>query len=89
MQNNSWPVTSTNYDFNREVYAWRYEGPPGGTYTLRITQAVLEDQPPPTLIGYLDELKVALILAREPEKYVLVHRSGASVGVKVLDQPPQ
>ena len=45
MKAKGWEVTRTNYDFDREVYAWRYDQRGGNSPTLRIGRQVLEDYP--------------------------------------------
>jgi len=46
MNEKGWQVTHTEYDFGREVYAWRSEVRGSPSPTLRISQAVLEDYLP-------------------------------------------
>jgi hypothetical protein len=41
MKANGWEVTRTNYDFEREIYAWRHDMRGGASPTLRIARKVL------------------------------------------------
>jgi hypothetical protein len=40
MRARGWEVTRTNYDFDREVYAWRHDQRGGNSPTLRISRGV-------------------------------------------------
>jgi hypothetical protein len=83
MKDQGWAVTTTHYDFRREIYAWRNEAP-GDSHTLRVTQAVLEDHPAAELIGHLNRLHVADLISGNPRN-TLVRRSGGSVVAVALD----
>jgi hypothetical protein len=52
-------VTSTDYNFDREIYAWRHDLRSGPSPTLRFSQGVLEDYPAFALVEILDQLGVA------------------------------
>jgi hypothetical protein len=43
MKAKGWVVTRTNYDADREVYAWRHDVRGGSSLTLRISRRVLEN----------------------------------------------
>jgi hypothetical protein len=88
MKDHAWPVTWAKYDFTHEVYGWRSEAP-GGSHTLRVSQAVLEDRPGAELTAHLDRLRVADRIRQEPKRYHLVKRQGAEVVVESLDGPPR
>jgi hypothetical protein len=80
MKGNGWDVSTTNYDFSREVYAWRQERAGGKSPTLRITQSVLEDYPAFALPEILDRLNVAAAIRAEPAaKLVVAQRDGRTV----------
>jgi hypothetical protein len=80
MKRNGWDVSITNYDFSREVYAWRQERAGGNSPTLRITQSVLEDYPALALPEILDRLNVAdAIKAKPTAKLVVAQRDGHTV----------
>ena len=80
MKGKGWDVSITNYDFTKEVYAWRQELPGGKSPTLRITQSVLEDYPAFVIPEILDRLNVAAAIKAEPTaKLVVAQRDGQTV----------
>lgn len=87
MKEHGWPVTIVNYDFDFENFAWRHEAP-GVSYTLRISQRVLEDYPPGELIRHLNRLGVADVIGKNPKAYALVMREGPAVVLTVSPSPP-
>jgi hypothetical protein len=54
MKARGWEVTRTNYDFEREVYAWRHDQRGGNSPTLRISRQVLEDYPGFVVVHHLE-----------------------------------
>ena len=62
MEARGWKVTAVNYDFDREVYAWRHEQRGGNSPTLRINRAVLENYPAFALMEHIAGLKVARLV---------------------------
>jgi hypothetical protein len=54
MKTKGWEVTSTNYDFDREVYAWRHGQRYGNSPTAPIGRQVLEDYPAFVMLHHLD-----------------------------------
>ena len=81
MRLKGWGVTRTNYDQDREVYAWRQDAQEGGpAHTLRISREVLEGYPPFAVIEHLSRLRVADAIRTQPHiRWVLVQR-----GTRVL-----
>jgi hypothetical protein len=75
----------TDYDFDREIYAWRHEVRSGPSPTLRIAQKVLEDYPAFALLHHLDHLKVAAAIRADPAAYLVVLQRGSRV---VLEELP-
>ena len=60
MKAKGWAVNCRpEYDFDREVYAWRHGVPGVHPPTPRICQRVLEGYPAFALLHHLDQLKVA------------------------------
>ena len=86
-QQHGWPVTATNYDFDREIYAWRSESQTAPR-TLSITRRILEDTPAPELGSVLDSLRVADALNAKPKAYTLVMQEQGHAIVRQLDKPP-
>ena len=84
MEKHGWPVTDTHYDFDREVYAWRHDAL-GGSHTLRMSQAVIEDTDAQALVGALDFWKAAELMREKAEAYTWLKRSPTGV---VLEQLP-
>jgi len=66
MKAKGWEVTRTNYDAEREIYAWRHELPGGKSPTLRIARYVLEHYPAFVVLYHLDQLKVAQAIRARP-----------------------
>jgi hypothetical protein len=79
MEARGWPVTRTNYDFSREIYAWRQDVAGGPSPTLRMSQKVLEDYPAWALMHHLKELKVAQALRSRPDAPLVVVQNGPRV----------
>lgn len=82
-----WPVSSIHHDFDRDIYAWRFEGATQSR-TLRITKTVLTDTPSDLLAVVLDGLDVANAMDRLPRAYTVVMREGADVVLRQLERPP-
>jgi hypothetical protein len=74
-----WEVTRTNYDADREIYAWRHELRGGKSPTLRISRRVLESYPAFVLLYHLDQLKVARAMRAQPEARLVVVQTGSTV----------
>jgi hypothetical protein len=83
MQSKGWEVTRTNYDFDREICAWRHDVRDGPSPTLRISRQVLEDYPAFVVIHHLDQLKVASAMRAYPEAQLVLTQKGLQVS---LDQ---
>jgi hypothetical protein len=81
MEAGGWKVTAVNYDFDREVYAWRHEQRGGNSPTLRISRAVLEDYPAFALMEHLARLRIADAMRQEPGAKFLVAQQGDKVVV--------
>jgi hypothetical protein len=79
MKSKGWEVTKVNYDFDREIYAWRHELRSGPSPTLRISRGVLEDYPPFAVLEHLDRLDVAAALRRSPNIRFAVVQNGTTV----------
>jgi hypothetical protein len=85
MSEKGWEVTRTEYDFDREVYAWRAEVRSSPSPTLRISQAVFEDYPAWAVLYHLDRLRVAAAIRANPGARLLVLQKGTAV---VLGEVP-
>ena len=83
METQGWPVTATDRDFDRQIYAWRHDVS-GECYTLRITRRVIEDTEPSALVGVLNFWKVAEKLREQADAYTLVRSSPTGVVVEQL-----
>ena len=83
MKAKGWNVTRVNYDFDREIYAWRHDMRGGPSPTLRISRQVLESYPTFVLLYHLDELKVAREMQAHPKSRLVVVQKSSTV---VLDQ---
>jgi hypothetical protein len=79
MKANGWGVTRTNYDFDREIYAWHHQLPGGKSPTLRIARYVLEHYPAFIVLHHLDELNVAQSIRAHPEARLVVTQKGPRV----------
>jgi hypothetical protein len=75
MSHTALPVTSTHWNFDRQMLAWTHEGA-RGCRTLRISRRVVEDTPAPNLVAALDSLDVASKLSATPHEVVLVSEHG-------------
>jgi hypothetical protein len=84
MKARGWEVTRTNYDSDREVYAWRHDLPGAKSPTLRISQKVLEDCPAFVVLHHLDELKVARAIRARPDARLVVVQNGLNVTLEIL-----
>jgi hypothetical protein len=85
MKSIGWEVTRTNYDPDRQVYAWRHDVRNGFSPTLRISRQVIESYPAFALLYHLDELKVARAMRARPEARLVVVQKGLTVA---LDEAP-
>jgi hypothetical protein len=85
MNEKGWQITRTEYDFDREVYAWRSEIRGSPSPTLWISQAVLEDYPAWAVLYHLDRLRVAATLRADPAARLVVVQKGTAV---VLGEVP-
>jgi hypothetical protein len=72
MKARSWEVTPTNYNTDREIYAWWHDVPSGPSPTLRISRRILEDYPAFVVLHQLDTLKVAQAIRAQPEARLAV-----------------
>ena len=79
MKSKGWEVTRTNYDFDREIYAWRHDVRGSSCPTLRISRQVLEDYPAFVVIHHLDQLKVARAMRAHPETRLVVLQRDSTV----------
>ena len=87
MSRNGFEVKMRNYDFERDVLAWRATAL-RPSITLRVTLPVIEDTPVNVLIAAFDSWKIAETLRRAPGSYTVVQRVGSGVGVVQLDKAP-
>jgi len=67
------------YDFDREVYAWRHEVRGGKSPTLRIERKVLEDYPAFAVLHHLDRLRVAAAIRARPDAHFVIVQDGSKV----------
>jgi hypothetical protein len=79
MKLKGWEVTRTNYDLDREVYAWRYDAREGPSQTLRISREVLEGYPPFAVLEQLGRLRVADRMRTYPHRRWVVVQRGTAV----------
>jgi hypothetical protein len=79
-----WEVTRTNYDFDREIYAWRHQQAGGKPPTLRIARYVLEHYPAFVVLYHLDQLKVAQAMRARPAARLVVVENGEKVSLVEL-----
>jgi hypothetical protein len=79
MKAKGWEVTRTNYDSEREVYAWRHDVRGGPSPTLRISLSVLERNPAFIVVHHLDQLKVAQATRARPAARLVVAQNGSRV----------
>ena len=87
MEKHGWRVTDTHDDFDREVYAWRHYAS-GGSYTLRMSRAVIEDTDAQALVEALDFWKAAELMRESPKAYTWLKRSPTGVVLEQLPTPP-
>lgn len=89
MKAEGWEVTVTNWDSERELYAWRHELRGGKSPTLRISRKVLEAYPAFAVLYHLDTLKVAAAIRTRPDvRYVVVQNgSGSAWRSQLLARP--
>jgi hypothetical protein len=85
MKAKGWEVTSRDYNFEQEIYAWRHEPRGGKSPTLRISRYVLEHFPPFALLYHLDQLNVAQAIRTNPGVRLVVQQKGTVV---VLEEVP-
>jgi hypothetical protein len=84
MKAKGWEVTRTNYDADREVYAWRHDVRGGPSPTLRISRQVLEQYPAFVVLYHLlDTLNAASAIQAHPGARPVVLEKGTKV---VLEQ---
>jgi hypothetical protein len=79
MKAKGWEVTSTDYDSEAGVYAWRRELAGSNSPTLRIARSVLEDYPAFALVEILDNLRVAGAIKTRPAAHLVVVQKGLRV----------
>jgi hypothetical protein len=79
MKAKGWEVNRTNYDTDREIYAWRHELRGGKSPTLRISRRVLEGYRAFIVLHHLDELKVAQAIRADPTARLVVVQQDSSV----------
>jgi len=80
MKAKGWEVTTTAYDFDREVYAWRHDvRGKKPSPTLRISQQVLEHYPAFAVLYHLDLLRVAQVIKARPAAHLVVVQNGTRV----------
>jgi hypothetical protein len=84
MQARGWEVTRTNYDFDREVYAWRHDQRGGDSPTLRIGRQVLENYPGFAVAHHLDTLRVGQAIRANPSARLAVLQKGSAVVIEEL-----
>jgi hypothetical protein len=66
MKAKGWEVTRTNYDADREIYAWRHDVRGGPPSTVRIARYVFETYPAFVVLYHLDQLKAAQVIRVRP-----------------------
>ena len=86
MKERGWDVTRTDYDFGSRIYSWRHTAPSGKSLTLRIAQQVLDEYPAFVVLYYLDILRVASALRRNPGANLVVRQRDTAV-VLEEDEP--
>jgi len=80
MRAKGWEVTSTDYNFDREVYAWRHDvRGKKPSPTLRISQQVLDHYPAFAVLEHLDRLGVADAIKAHPDTCLVVVQKGPRV----------
>jgi hypothetical protein len=79
MKVKGWEVSRTNYDGDREVYAWRHEIRGGNSPTLHIARYVLEHCPAFAILQHLDRLKVAAAIRAQPAARLVLVQNGQRV----------
>jgi hypothetical protein len=84
MRSKGWEVNRTNYDSDREIYAWRHQLPGGKSPTLRISRHVLEHYPAFVVLYHLDQFRVAQAIRARPEARLVVVQNGAKVSLMEL-----
>ena len=89
MKERGWEVTRTDYDFGSEVYSWRHTHPSGKSLTLRIARPVLDGYPAFIVLYYLDILKVAAALRRNPRAHLVVRQRDTAVVLEEDEQPEE
>jgi hypothetical protein len=82
MKARGWEVTRTNYDSERQVYAWRHDVRGGPSPTLRVSRSVLEQYPAFVVLYHLDQLKVAQAMRARPEARLVVVQNGTKVALE-------
>ena len=85
MKAKGWEVTSIDYHFDQETYAWRHELRGGKSPTLHVHRHVLEHNPAFVVLYHLDRLKVARAIKAKPTARLVVLQKGAEI---VLEQVP-
>ena len=78
MKAKGWEVTRTDYDFERQVYAWRHDVRRGPSPTLRISSQVLDTYPAFVVLYHLDQSKVAQAVRAQPNARFAVIQEGFS-----------
>jgi hypothetical protein len=89
MKERGWEVSRTDYDFGSKVYSWRHSAPGGKSLTLRITGQVLDEYPAFAVLYYLDILRVAAAMRRNPRACLVVRQRGSAVVLEEDDQPEE
>jgi hypothetical protein len=78
MKGKGWEVTSTDHDFDREVYAWRHDQR-GDSPTLRIGRAGSRGLSGFMVAYHLDTLRVAQAIRAKPTARLAVLQKGTTV----------
>lgn len=82
MKDQGYPVNSTRYYFDDEVYAWRHQEQLGSP-TLWITRAVLEQCDSTELCAHLDRLHVAARMRSKPKARFVVVEGDSGIEIVV------
>jgi hypothetical protein len=82
MKSRAWPVTRTNYDSEREIYAWRHELRGGKSPTLRISRGILEDYPAFIVAYHLNTDEEFVVSLTDHESVQFATVSGSSLRTK-------
>jgi hypothetical protein len=85
MKLKGWQVTRTNYDEDRQVYAWRHDAREAPSQTLRISREVLEGYPPFAVVEHLGRLRVAERMRTQSHRRWVVVQRGSAVELMRTD----